>query len=370
MFYEFSIQYDDPIISMFRKKSPVSDVLYFNVTHAYPNWIPPNYPTIIPSDTFKNESSIVKNPLESNNFLTFKLWKRNKKNIINNTNIDDNTNFDKNDELIDYMNLQYHRYIHLFHTYLDFYTPNDSQSQSNKYSISSSILKFVSFFVSKGSWTSGDTPPSPNDFFYRSFPKQSPDLDNDYHNQNPSIFWGWFYLSRWLPDLIQKVLFPLDGVVYNNDISINDNNKNKNNITDNKINRIIPNARKLSGKHAPTKLECTLCERFKGVKIWNKNGEWFCIYKDKFNDLKNNNNNNNNNNKNNSNVEFFTSFSDFINWKISYSNKLIELEKMAYCAKDMNEMKLIEEQILDLKSNYKNSKSKWIKSNCIVSIRG
>lgn len=345
MFYEFSIQYDDPVVSQLLENSTIRDVLYFNVTHAYPNWIPPTWPKFVPPNTKTkkiengNDYELFKSPFFLNkNFQNF--------------------------------NFEYRRYTHLCHVYLDYYMPSNTIN-SPADSFVSSVIRILSPFVPQGNFTVGENPPNPSEFFYRHFPKQSPDLDNDYHVRNPGVFWGWFYLSRWLPDLIQKLIFPLDGVIYDDKIdnqynkivhTNEENNSNKNN--NNKLsqtNEIALNSskfgRKLHGKSIPTKLECQLCNAFKGSILWTNNNEWFCIYNDKLKEIQENNK-----------FLTFNSFSDLINWKTKYTEELISLEKRAYCAKNLQEMKDLEDQIYDLKSIAK--QSNWIKNNFIVSIKG
>lgn len=345
MFYEFSIQYDDPAIFTLLSNIPVSDVVYFKVTHAYPNWIPSHWPTkLVGSNINDSKDNIEK----ISSFVLFPLY-----------------NDSANDRNIDgRIKLEYHRYIHLFNTYLDSYLPPYLHS-SPQNSISSLIVRIVSPLVPQGNWTTGANPPAPNEFFYRHFPKKSPDFDNDYHVNNPGIFWGWFHLTRWLPNLIQKVLFPLDGVVYHDNTYDSKKSINKEDIVDNNIAlktlvNSIPNARKLTGKQIPTLFECDLCHQFKGSQIWNKNGEWFCIYNDKFKELTDENLSNN--------KRFFESFNEFIEWKKLVSNKLLELEKKAYRAKNMDEMVDIENQIQEI--NLQSKESDWIESKYIVSVKG
>ena len=312
MFYEFSIQYDDPIVLHLAKLSPISDALYFNVTHAYPNWIPSNYPLI--DDKSRNE-------ILSSEFL----------------------------------NLNYHRYIHLFHTFL----PNDINIKSPHESFSSSIVRILSPLVPQGNWTNGGSPPQPSEFFYRSFPKQSPDFDNDYHSQNPGVFWGWFQLSRWLPNLIQKILFPLDDVVYNKDSSDDDNSNSGFTVNSTSL---PPRARKLSGIEIPTKLECSLCEKFKGITIWDRNGNWFCIYDNKISEI------GDIDDEDSYGLKYFKSFNSYIEWKRGFNKKLMKLERLAYLANNMNEMKNIEDQIIELNSIKNNERT--VKSKFIVSVKG
>lgn len=293
MFYEFSIQYDDPIVTHLARTFPLS------VSYAYPNYF--NFQS--PMDTDKLLPSY------------------------------------------EFLNLNYHRYIHLFHTFL----PNDS-IQSPHESFSSSIVRLLSPLVPQGNWTNGGSPPQPTDFFYRSFPKQSPDFDNDYHSQNPSVFWGWFQLSRWLPNLIQRVLFPLDDVIYN---------KEEDSGFTVESNALPPRARKLSGNQTPTKLECSLCEQFKGHTIWDRNGVWYCIYDDKINDIPD---------EDQYGRKYFKSFNSYRQWKHEFDENITNLEKMAYQAENMNEMHEIENEINQL--NSLKTKSHWIRSKYIVSVKG
>lgn len=360
MFYEFSIQYDDQPI-MLLEQTPLSDILYFRVNHAYPNWIPPHYPK------FLNEISSTSNSnITSNSMLSIFPF-------LNEFSANDKSN----------LTLEYHRYIHLIRTYMNSYLPSDI-SISPQDSLTSLTMKIVSPLVPQGKWTTGSSPPQPNEFFYRHFPKQSPDFDNDYHTRNPGVFWGWFYLARWLPDLIQKVLFPLDNIVYNSklDDELNNSNKKINTIGDDSLNekkeKFTPRARKLMGKHNPTLLECQLCNNFNGFMIWNRNDEWFCIYKDNLSDLVNNNINPNDIksiddlNKyiksDNDGKRYFTSFNNFVDWQSNHSKKIIELEKNAYNAKNMNEMLLIENEINELK--VLNKRDDHITAKNIVSVKG
>lgn len=374
MFYEFSIQYDDPVITMFRETSPVSDMLYFNVTHAYPNWIPPHYPRLLTENKppEPGEKATMDSSSSTNSFLTFSKFKHS---------LSARNDTERTDELSSYMALQYHRYIHLFHSYFDTYEPRDTTNLP-QHSVTALAVKLLAPFVPQGNWTNGGTPPAPNEFFYRAFPKVSPDFDNDYHNRNPGVFWGWFYLSRWLPDLIQRVLFPLDQMVYNSNVNgigtdakagVEKNASYSSTSIQEEVLKNTPNARKLTGKQTPTKVECALCERFDGVKIWNKNGEWFCIYKEKFEELEGKNRSASERedcqgNGESKDTAYFHSFNEFIRWRTSYSNKLLDLEKKAYCAGDMAEMENLEKEIRDVKSAA--SSSDHIKSNYIVSVKG
>lgn len=218
------------------------------------------------------------------------------------------------------LRLMYLRHLHLYHT-----LTKSPESSSLSKTYTSSVISILSPLVPQGNWTTGDTPPQPSEFFYRSFPKVSPDMDNDYHVNNPGVFWGWFHLSRWLPNLIQKVLFPLDNIV----------NKTP---------------RKLTGHNTPTRQECDLCDKFKGLMVWNRKGDWYCIYDDVEVD------------------EVFPTLNDFMRWKQSNSNRLAELERLAYKASDMIELKKIEKKIDEIENSMKQIRR--IKSSYIVSIRG
>lgn len=363
MFYEFSIQYDDQPV-MLLEQTPLSDILYFRVNHAYPNWIPPHYPKML-DEMNPDSKSNISSTLNSNSmFLTFPFFS----DFSN-----DKSNF----------TFQYHRYIHLIRTYMNSYLPSDI-SISPQDSLTSLIMKIVSPLVPQGKWTTGSSPPQPNEFFYRHFPKQSPDFDNDYHTRNPGVFWGWFYLARWLPNLIQNVLFPLDNIVYNSKLDDELNNSNKKTTTigddslDEKKEKFIPKARKLMGKHTPTLLECQLCNNFNGFMVWNRNDEWFCVYKNKLvdliddhvssNDIKSIDDLNKYIKSDHDGKRYFTSFNNFVDWQSNHSKKIIELEKNAYNAENMNEMLSIENEINELK--ILNKRKDNITAKSIVSVKG
>ncbi|AWU76954.1 hypothetical protein CAS74_000880 [Pichia kudriavzevii] len=322
MFYELSIQYDDPALTTLIEDTPISNISAFAMTHAYPNWYPSHMPRLFSREETQEEREDNVSLMET--FLKLQ-------------------GFQTSDQIYDFVKLQSHRCIHLFYTYLDSYAPSDSLTSPNQM-FSTYMVRILSPLVPQGNWTTGGDPPAPSEFFYRSFPKVSPDFDNDYHVNNPGVFWGWFNLSRWLPNLIQRVLFPLDGYAYHNNEETKDQND-----------RRIPNARKLYGKNTPTKLECQLCQHFKGITLYNKNGDWYCVYQEKLDSLTRDN--------------FFSSFSDYINWKTDYSEKLVELQNKAFKARDMREMEQIEKDIYELRRNL-DKRTNTIKSNYIVSVRG
>lgn len=362
MFYELSIQYDDPIFSsLVTSSGPASELIRSTVTKAFPNWIPASYPSFALSKMVKE--GFPDTHSEQQNDQNQKLVQQHQDEDIAFVLPTQALPF-PNGELSEFMNLTYHRYLHLFYIYLDEYVPSDVLAKSHS-SFVSSVVKILSPLAPQGNWTNGGTPPQPNEFFYRSFPKQATNFDNDYHVSNPGVFWGWFYLSRWLPDLIQNVLFPLDNVVY----SDNTGEKIKSECTDNISATTSTNARKLMGNQTPTKLECLLCEKFNGMKVWNRNGEWFCIYKDKIQDLESQTENREKlSNKSQYDSIFFKTFNEMIEWKINYTNQIKELERKAFSAKNMTEMREIEKQIQSLRE--RKQSSTWFKSNYIVSVKG
>ena len=381
MFYEFSIQYDDPVM-LVPDKAPLSDILYFKVNHAYPNWIPPHYLRMLDDGNGAGNSSIndsdkKRRPAETSSpvqqaagsFFTFSFF---------GSRSPDHDGEDPASNL----SLEFRRYMHLAHTFLDSYLPSDAIN-SPQDSVTASAIRVLSPLVPQGNWTSGANPPAPNEFFYRHFPKVSSNFDNDYHTRNPGVFWGWFYLTRWLPDLIQKVMFPLNDVVYESrlgeqmakasakaDESLHDGASN-----------YIPKARKLTGRQTPTLLECQLCSQFQGFMLWNRQHDWFCVYKDKLpsligsdatqitkaeiddEDFRRNHAPEDNEGK-----RYFTSFNDFIEWNTDNTKKLIDLERKAYGAKDMNEMAAVEAQIYELKALRR--KRDKITAENLVSVKG
>lgn len=380
MFYELSIQYDDPVLaSLINSSSPASELMRCKVTHAYPIWIPSSYPR------FTSQPRGVVDEIESNsqshsllgsllNISSF-LWTGTLENTDSAVNPANDSRSSTplipmellpkpSAELSDFMILNYHRYLHLFYTYLDEYVPADVLAESHS-SFVTSVVKILSPLAPQGNWTNGGTPPQPNEFFYRSFPKQGTNLDNDYHISNPGVFWGWFYLSRWLPDLIQSVLFPLDSVVYGDSTKQLDQQQITANDGMNK--QRTPNARKLMGNQTPTKLECTLCEKFKGMMVWNRSGQWSCIYQDKYDELESQMQEKLHLSGSNDHV-FFKTFNELIEWKIRYTNQIRDLEKKAFVAKDMAEMREIETQLQILRESKQSSA--WFKSNYTVSVRG
>lgn len=393
MFYEFSIQYDDPVILVL-DKTPLSDILYFKVNHAYPNWIPPHYLRMVDDSKSACNSNTESNSLDSDcdsdkrrkptkletslpaqqtpeSFFTFPFFGSR------------GPDHDGGKDPAANLSLEFRRYVHLAHTFLDSYLPSDVIN-SPQDSVAASAIRVLSPLVPQGNWTTGANPPAPNEFFYRHFPKVSPDFDNDYHTRNPGVFWGWFYLTRWLPELIQKVMFPLNDVVYDSKIeqmAKGDANAEASDSLHEKASQYIPKARKLTGRQTPTLLECQLCSKFQGFMLWNRQHDWFCVYKDKLPSLIGNdatkitkaqlddeNFRRNHVPQDNDGKRYFTSFNDFIEWNTEYTEKLIELERKAYGAKDMDEMTAVEAEIYELKTLRKRRDK--ITADHIVSVKG
>lgn len=382
MFYEFSIQYDDPVI-LVPDKAPLSDILYFKVNHAYPNWIPPHYLRMLDDGSDAGNNSIndshkkgrpaeTSSPVQqaAGSFFTFSFFGSR------------GPNHDGGKDPVSNLSLEFRRYMHLAHTFLDSYLPSDAIN-SPQDSVTASAIRVLSPLVPQGNWTTGANPPAPNEFFYRHFPKVSSNFDNDYHTRNPGVFWGWFYLTRWLPDLIQKVMFPLNDVVYESRLSeqmAQAAAKADESLHD-KASNYIPKARKLTGRQTPTLLECQLCNQFQGFMLWNRQHDWFCVYKDKLpgligsdatqitkaeihdEDFKRNHTLEDNEGK-----RYFTSFNEFIEWNTEYTKKLIDLERKAYGAKDMDEMAAVEAQIYELKTLRKRRDK--ITAENLVSVKG
>lgn len=388
MFYEFSIQYDDPVMLVL-DKTPLSDILYFRVNHAYPNWIPPHYLRMVSEDSSRNIPDGKRIPSKTtsaptvvvpNSLLAFPFFGKA-------TALDGETDSKGATSSNDDLTLKYHRFVHLAHSFLSSYLPSDVIT-SPQDSVTASAIKILSPLVPQGNWTTGANPPAPNEFFYRHFPKVSPDFDNDYHTRNPGVFWGWFYLTRWLPDLIQKVLFPLSDVVYDSRINEQMAAKGAAGIDESlkeKASQYIPKARKLTGRQTPTPLECQLCSQFQGIMLWNRQHEWFCVYKNKFHELLSSEDSSkvaeltdadindekfrrDHVPKDKDGRRYFTSFNDFIEWNTAYTKRLIDLEKSAHGAKNMDEMTAIEAQIYELKNLRKRHDK--ITSDNIVSVKG
>ncbi|GMG28022.1 unnamed protein product [Ambrosiozyma monospora] len=131
-----------------------------------------------------------------------------------------------------------------------------------------------------------------------------------------------FYLGRWLPDIIQRVLFPLE-------------------------NTEAMQNKKLTAKQMPTINECRLCQRFQGTLVWNRNGEWFCIYADADVDI---------NEEDKLGKKYFAKFEDFRKWKKKYTEDYYKLEDRTLTIDDEEEFKQVENQLREmrhLKNGYK-----------------
>ncbi|KAH3663361.1 hypothetical protein OGAPHI_005351 [Ogataea philodendri] len=150
-----------------------------------------------------------------------------------------------------------------------------------------------------------DEIPEKNNFFYHHFPKVATNHDNEHHVSNFGIFMGHFYLGRWLPDTIQKLLFPLE-----------------------------PVERKLTAKTMPTIAECRLCERLKGHSVWTRTGEWFCV--DDTAKLSR---------SDELGQAFFPTYNDFCKWRKTYGQRLEQMEKRAY---DTQNVAAVEQELLRL----------------------
>ncbi|KAG7694622.1 hypothetical protein KL933_003558 [Ogataea haglerorum] len=135
-----------------------------------------------------------------------------------------------------------------------------------------------------------DEIPDKNSFFYHHFPKVATNHDNEHHVSNFGIFLSHFYLGRWLPDTIQKLLFPIE-----------------------------PVEQKLSAKNMPTIAECRLCESLQGLSVWTRTGEWFCV--DRSTQL---------HSSDELGERFFSTYGEYCRWRKTYSQRLRELEQQAY----------------------------------------
>lgn len=161
-----------------------------------------------------------------------------------------------------------------------------------------------------------DSPPAASQFFHHTYPKVSPDFDNQHHT-TPTIFFNHFYLGRWLPAQIQKIMFPWEDLSH----------------------------RKLTCSNIPTTLECHTCLKKKGHQQWNSQGEWFCL-KARRNDL-------------------FDSYEDYLNWKRDKLTQILDIEEEILRNDDPAVLNELFERLAVVKSK---TNSQFVSSDEIYSI--
>ncbi|GME78950.1 unnamed protein product [[Candida] boidinii] len=143
-------------------------------------------------------------------------------------------------------------------------------------------------------------------------------------------------------------------------------------------------ARKLTAKSVPTVNECRLCERFKGISVFKRNGEWNCVRSEAVEGNQNQNHNNNlstttptiptdSNGKLNLSDEdelglkFFQSYEEYRKWKMEFNMKIGTLKKIAFSSKDEKEFHSINEKI----ENYQNlRKNQNLPCSFIMTVKG
>ncbi|GMG07092.1 hypothetical protein B5S33_g3073 [[Candida] boidinii] len=208
----------------------------------------------------------------------------------------------------------------------------------------------------------GEVPEKANTF-YQHFPKVATNFETEHHFEN-FININHFYLGRWLPRQIKNLLFPLEDYVYDQNMS--------------------EHARKLTAKSVPTVNECRLCERFKGISVFKRNGEWNCVRSEAVEGNQNQNHNNNlstttptiptdSNGKLNLSDEdelglkFFQSYEEYRKWKMEFNMKIGTLKKIAFSSKDEKEFHSINEKI----ENYQNlRKNQNLPCSFIMTVKG
>lgn len=149
-----------------------------------------------------------------------------------------------------------------------------------------------------------DQPPQANQFFHNAYPKVSPDFDNQHH-VSQGIYMNHFFLGRWLPSQIQKLLFPLES-------------------------QFSDSGRKLTGEKIPTTLECHTCLKLHGVQQWAKSGEWVCLFKGR--------------------DDLFDSYSEYLNWRRDHDRLVKNLEAQVMLCDDEKEASRLETEIAVLVS--------------------
>lgn len=198
----------------------------------------------------------------------------------------------------------------------------------------------------------GEVPEKANTF-YQHFPKVATNFETEHHFAY-FININHFYLGRWLPKQIKNLLFPLEDYIYDQNMS--------------------EHARKLTAKSVPTVNECRLCERFKGISIFKRNGEWNCIRSESIKDSKNHNNTNDSSSdkldlsdEDELGLKFFKSYEEYRKWKIEFHMKINTLKKIAFTSKDEKEFNLVNEKI----ENYQNlRKTQNLPHSFIMTVKG
>lgn len=182
-------------------------------------------------------------------------------------------------------------------------------------------LQAAQFLAKNGSFFATfnglDQPPSANQFFHTAYPKVSPDFDNQHH-VSQGIYMNHFYLGRWLPAQVQRLLFPLEDQMGN---------------------------RRLTATKMPTTLECHACLVQGGFQQWARNGDWFCLYKAR--------------------DGLFDTYGEYLTWKRNHDNLVSILETRMLVATE-NEAANIEAEIDALRRELE---APWIASEDIVPYR-
>lgn len=151
-----------------------------------------------------------------------------------------------------------------------------------------------------------DQPPSSNQFFHTAYPKVSPDFDNQHH-VSQGIYMNHFFLGRWLPSQIQRMLFPWETQ--------------------------LPQGRRLTTEKMPTSLECHTCLKSHGVQQWAKSGDWFCLFKSR--------------------DDLFNSYGEYLHWKRDHDKHVRCLEDELMVCIDEEEASRLETEISILQSEPK-----------------
>ncbi|ODV86136.1 hypothetical protein CANARDRAFT_27402 [[Candida] arabinofermentans NRRL YB-2248] len=198
-----------------------------------------------------------------------------------------------------------------------------------------------------------DEIPERSQFFYTHFPKVPTNYESDHHVSNYGSFLNHFYLGRWLPDTLNKLIFPFFEIQGTTD-------------------------RKLSCKGMPTLNECRLCDKWKGVGVWNRNGEWVCVYQDAMNgkesqlkkgDIKKFTKQFAFSESDELGPKYFLKFSDYNAWKRSVNLKIEQLEAKAINCCIFEDLKDVEDSLKRIE-DLKRVQSGKIDSEFVVSVQG
>ncbi|GMM28897.1 hypothetical protein DAMA08_016130 [Martiniozyma asiatica (nom. inval.)] len=250
-------------------------------------------------------------------------------------------------------------------------------------------------------------PTSNSDLFSHSYPKKSPDFENDRHVGIAGMGSNHYYIGRWLPNVLRRLFYPSE---WNKKTAIEDwaqdakseyigyllkrvneiereNGKVETTIEDIKlklklklanfdeiqsmesiINNSKLNGRKLRASQMPTNLECEICNHYNGVQLWDTNGEWWCIYQKAFEQL----------NLNCDKIEangiikvndgiLFNSFTLYKKWDVNLRKKIKLLERRGWESTDLCEFEKLNKELDHLKNE---SKIVNINTNLVIGLNG